>query len=293
MFLQHRSPKLPGTICTTLPITKQRDMLSFAVDSWGDYYCDKDYFVKRSDLNQCYLMYTFSGIGSIEYMGRKHLLLPGHVFLIDCRNYQYYRTEEEPWHFFWVHLEGKASFDYVKIYNANEIYPLNLKSNNLIPNYLNSLAQFTDHFNLQNEREMSLLTHKILFELISIKESSTFSKKHGGYQKIMDEITNYIRGHFNETLTLERLADICHLSKYYFIKVFKSYTGQTPYDYILTCRLQQAQQLLINTSKTVYTIAQETGFSDDKAFIECFKKHFNQTPLQFRKQKVSDSNNHW
>jgi transcriptional regulator GlxA family with amidase domain len=121
-------------------------------------------------------------------------------------------------------------------------------------------------------------------DLINLKRTENFSSKYGSSRSKLNASLSYLQSHYKEALSIEQAAEICHLSKCYFIKVFKAYTGQTPYDYLLQLRLHQAQRLLVETSLSVGDIAQETGFNDDKNFIACFKNKIGQTPLQYRKQ---------
>ncbi len=63
----------------------------------------------------------------------------------------------------------------------------------------------------------------------------------------------------------------------------KEITGLTINDFILSIRLKKAAALLIHTNKTISQIAGDTGHSSSQYFSTLFKKQFNQTPSQYRK----------
>lgn len=52
--------------------------------------------------------------------------------------------------------------------------------------------------------------------------------------------------------------------------------------YVTLYRLKYAQELLANSSLSVNEIASQCGFGDSSYFIKVFRKHFNQTPSEYR-----------
>lgn len=95
----------------------------------------------------------------------------------------------------------------------------------------------------------------------------------------------YISKNYAQTITLEKLADLCGLSSNYFSALFKEQVGETYIDYLTNCRLEQAQKQLISTRKTVREITDEIGYIDDKYFRKLFKKRYGMTPSQYRNKK--------
>lgn len=56
----------------------------------------------------------------------------------------------------------------------------------------------------------------------------------------------------------------------------------TPHQYLLQVRIGHAKLLLVSTERTVAETGEVVGFSGCSIFIEAFKKHTGQTPLEFR-----------
>ena len=265
------------------PISKQTALLPLTISGMGHYKCDPTYYTLRKGQDNFLLLYTISGAGRILYEEKEHILLPGQVFVMDCRKEQYYGTYEDHWNFLWIHFQGKCAPDYTELLNAEDSIPLALSGKISFPDYYDRLQALGHHFDLQKELQASLLLQELMTDLINLKRTENFSSKYGSSRSKLNASLSYLQSHYKEALSIEQAAEICHLSKCYFIKVFKAYTGQTPYDYLLQLRLHQAQRLLVETSLSVGDIAQETGFNDDKNFIACFKKKIGQTPLQYRK----------
>lgn len=85
----------------------------------------------------------------------------------------------------------------------------------------------------------------------------------------------------NPTLSNITLAEKAGISEVYLRKLFLSYCGITPKQYILESRIREAKQLLVDTPFTVTSIAQDCGFSSVYHFCRAFKKRTGMTPMQY------------
>ena len=85
-----------------------------------------------------------------------------------------------------------------------------------------------------------------------------------GYQ-----IISYISNHFQESLTLERIARELHFNKYYISRVNR-------------LRLDYAARLLRETDQSITDIWQEAGFESQKTFNRTFLSCYRMTPSGYR-----------
>ena len=65
--------------------------------------------------------------------------------------------------------------------------------------------------------------------------------------------------------------------------LFKAQTGRTPNDYLQRLRIEQAQEQLTQTDRTVTEIALATGFSSGQYFSTVFARYMGVSPTDFRK----------
>lgn len=93
----------------------------------------------------------------------------------------------------------------------------------------------------------------------------------------------YISEHIGENLSVNELAQMCHMSYSYFAKTFHKLYGQSCKEYMEYLRLTKAEKLLLFTDYDLNYISEETGFADCSHFIRVFKKKYEMTPKQFRK----------
>lgn len=99
---------------------------------------------------------------------------------------------------------------------------------------------------------------------------------------------DYIMQHLEEEISIEDVADYCHLSKYYFSRVFKSETGESIYAFIKRLKMEQsAFKLKVEKDKLITDIGYDYGYSPSN-YSSVFKKHNNISPVKFRKGKYAE-----
>ncbi|ULO07108.1 response regulator [Paenibacillus sp. 19GGS1-52] len=86
------------------------------------------------------------------------------------------------------------------------------------------------------------------------------------------------------------VADVANMSRTYFSQSFKGVTGKAFQDYVKELRLYKARQLLLQSSKPIYSIAQQVGFKDEKYFSKMFQKQYGLLPSAYRAQNPLQQN---
>ena len=104
------------------------------------------------------------------------------------------------------------------------------------------------------------------------------------YNKISSIIT-YIDSHLENKLTLDLLSSNFFISKYYMETLFKSTTGLTVNEYIITKRILRAKELL-KKNLTVTLVSEMTGFNNYSHFIRTFTKMVHISPKQYSKKAI-------
>lgn len=104
-----------------------------------------------------------------------------------------------------------------------------------------------------------------------------------GREERIVEIINDIQSDY-KNVTLEDLAEKYQLSKPYLSKYIKEKAGMTFQDVVKKERMKKARALLRETNRTVESIAAEVGYENSEHFNRLFKKTYDMTPVQYRKQ---------
>ena len=98
----------------------------------------------------------------------------------------------------------------------------------------------------------------------------------------INKVTSYIAQHYSEAISMEYLASLIHLDKYYFIKYFKKKTGVTPQQYLIHKRIREAQTLLESVDLPIKEIAYMVGYANTTHFVSSFTKIVGVSPAQYR-----------
>ena len=100
----------------------------------------------------------------------------------------------------------------------------------------------------------------------------------------MKLILKYIENHYMDKITIEDMANEVGVSQSHFMKYFKNTMGTSFIDYLNEYRLTMASRLLLSSDSSILAIAEEVGFENLSYFNRIFKKRFDQTPREYRKQ---------
>ncbi|MBB4349418.1 helix-turn-helix domain-containing protein [Aliirhizobium cellulosilyticum] len=98
-------------------------------------------------------------------------------------------------------------------------------------------------------------------------------------------VTQYIEENLSNIIRIEDLADLVRLSPGYFTTTFKTAFGISPYQYIISQRLDMAKYLLQNTNLPLCEIAIDCGLSDQSHLCNLFRRTFGMSPSKWRKRQ--------
>lgn len=139
------------------------------------------------------------------------------------------------------------------------------------------------------ESEMNLLNgaEKIAEELaVWAKQKQEVPSEIGAAIEQMEE---YIRKHYTETINLAELAEKYHFNHSYMTRLFKKLKGHTPMKLINTLRMDDAKEMLKNNSISVREISETLGFADQHYFSRIFKETTGMTPKEYRAEYMNRS----
>ncbi len=103
---------------------------------------------------------------------------------------------------------------------------------------------------------------------------------------IVNNILSYIEKNLDEDLSLNRIEEEVHYSKFYINRLFAKETGCTIYKYIQKRRITEAARQLAGTCKPIAEIAQEAHYNSQQAFTLAFRQIYYCTPQEYRKNGV-------
>ena len=260
---------------TNIPSDTAR-ALYFYVQWTGHFVCKTDFHIHRSNMNSFELLFTVSGKGTLVYDGEAYTLSPGSVMFIDCTKPHEYYPLVDKWEFMYVHFNGCLSSSCYEHFSSLQKSPITTAPETA--EWFESVVKLVEASGA--EELHSDMIYRIMMKLISTAGTR------GGDDyptSLIKETLSYIAKNFTESISVDDLAGLSHMSRSHFTVFFKENTGISPHLYINKYRVNVAKRALYTTNKTISEIALECGFQDSSSFIRVFKRLEGISPLAYRK----------
>ena len=138
--------------------------------------------------------------------------------------------------------------------------------------YIRRVELMTDHDGILNLQYNMLIEFTEQVEKLRRGEHVT---------KLSLDVSNYVRHHLSEPVSVEKMAKEFFLSRPYLSAKFKRETGLTLTDYILGEKTEEAKRLIRYTDKSLPAIGSYLGFSSQSHFIRVFRKYSGVNPGEY------------
>lgn len=149
---------------------------------------------------------------------------------------------------------------------------------------LRELAQYLLQLNLTEDADIEFLRQAYLTAIVG--EFLFMARKTCTTDLFISKVRKFIYNNISDKISIESLAKHVNMSKFHFIRKYKSFTGITPMEEVRRIRLNEARNLITATELPLKVIAFTTGFSDEYIFSKNFKKVFGRPPGSYR-QKIA------
>lgn len=95
-------------------------------------------------------------------------------------------------------------------------------------------------------------------------------------------VTDYIREHLDQDLTLAHLGAVVYMSPFHFARLFQRSTGLPPHRYVVRARIDHAAELLASAAPSIAQISRMVGFRTPSHFSTVFRRITGMTPHEHR-----------
>ena len=162
----------------------------------------------------------------------------------------------------------------------------NLDASKEIIDYLFKLVTAHEKNNLLDAHIIVLKIIKILAEKLIVDGFYIKEKHDDESYELVISIIKYINQHYQQKITLDKLALITNYNKSYLSNIFKKKTGITIFEYLRNVRLEHCLSDLKYKNNTIVEIALNNGFANIQIFNRIFKEIYKITPKQYRKNNI-------
>ena len=130
-------------------------------------------------------------------------------------------------------------------------------------------------------------THKVIGIAGITRELAEAATTFLPYQE-MNLVIEFINKHYQDTIQIETLANLCGLSISRFEKKFKEIFNINPNRFIIRFRITKACQALTHTQHNISFIAHDVGFYDHSHFSKAFHKIIGIYPGEYRRRHLAN-----
>lgn len=115
-------------------------------------------------------------------------------------------------------------------------------------------------------------------ELLFPNNTNALKTNHPVVQRVIKDINRF----YASEISLKKTAISLNMSESHLSRLIKQELNTNFRDLLLATRIRESKKLLIETNRSIETIAKQVGYSSAISFDRQFKKHENMTPSRFR-----------
>ena len=233
-----------------------------------------------------YLMhYCLSGRGIYQAQGIRYEIGPGEGFLILPGERSSYQADlEDPWSHVWVGFTGSKSTDYLKYCGLDREHRTYQCAQS---QQLEACVETMLRFDTAGAGNHLLLLGELysFLGLVAQSAKNTVRRSRDTGSEYVELAAEYIRNHFQEDLTVAKLAQYVGLNRSYLTTVFQNTIHMSPQQYLMRFRMERAAQMLQQGKLAIGEVARSCGYPDPLTFSKAFKRTLGVTPSQYRRAR--------
>ena len=253
----------------------------------------KDVELHHHDFHELYFLISGDVTYTIE--SRQYHVMPGDLLLISPQELHQIciRPDMAAYERFvlWVDPQLLSRISTPLSDLTAHLGPDHPKHSNLLrlkPEESEHIRQLFDQLWQESEEEKygaDLLRQSLLIQLL-VSINRLAADPDGYYEEVthankaVSKVVDYINLHYNEPLSLDKLAELVYVSKYHLSHEFNRQVGTSVYRYIQKKRLQIARQLL-GQGKRPNEVYAMCGFSDYAGFYRAFRAEYQISPREY------------
>lgn len=255
-----------------------KDLFGISIVSAGHIFAQQGRTIMRPGGRKDYLLFYVA-------KGSEHLFLDSEIELTEG-SFVIFRPFEKQMHiqksskiseFYFVHFNAPKDFDLFGFKSSFAYF--NKPSSKVIDLFEEMIKELQS-----KEPAYEQICASKLFNIAYLLRRKYEKSSNPQYSDKISFVIQKMNKDYQKNYSLDEYAQMCCMSKYHFLRVFKSVTGCSPIEYRNSIRLEHAKDLLCDTDNTISEISLNVGYTSNAYFCNAFKLKFNISPSEFRKK---------
>ena len=261
--------------------------LSFQLESITKSKYDSDWHSTLHTHPFTELFYVVDGKGEFNIQGQRFPVKPNDFVII---NPQVEHTElsspDEPLEYIVLGINGLSFSNLTPVSEGGHPFSFfNLRDEQKdILRYLNAMVQEATSQSMSYELVCHNLLEILLIKILRHQHFDLEVDKQSKATKDISFIKHYLETYYHESIQLEDLASMTHLSRFYISHSFKKEIGMSPMEYLIDIRIKESKILLRTTNYSISQVADIVGFTTPTYFSKQFRKSTGISPTDYREQ---------
>ncbi|QQO09179.1 AraC family transcriptional regulator [Breznakiella homolactica] len=227
-------------------------------------------------VREYYLIHFITrGKGIFIRNGIEHSLSDNSLFLIRPGERTYYAADKaDPWSYIWIGFDGEASGGLLA-----EAGFTDAQCTGRFPRVRHIFEEIAEIRDQEAATEL-LLTAKIYEFLGRCAGAGQAVRSYPGYHAA--RACDFIRTNYASRIRITELAELLHLDRHYFTRIFRQEQGCTPKEFLIGIRMVRAAELLCSGTLSIQEVARSVGYGDPLLFSRIFRKKYGVSPREYR-----------
>jgi len=261
--------------------------LSFQLESITKSKYDSDWHSTLHTHPFTELFYVVDGKGEFNIQGQRFPVKPNDFVII---NPQVEHTElsspDEPLEYIVLGINGLSFSNLTPVSEGGHPFSFfNLRDEQKdILRYLNAMVQEATSQSMSYELVCHNLLEILLIKILRHQHFDLEVCKQSKATKDISFIKHYLETYYHESIQLEDLASMTHLSRFYISHSFKKEIGMSPMEYLIAIRIKESKILLRTTNYSISQVADIVGFTTPTYFSKQFRKSTGISPTDYREK---------
>ena len=256
--------------------------LPFVARSTGKYREGKGFSYFREGFDAYCLFLTVSGAGEVIYRGETKRIERGDMIFVSSGLPGHTRSLTDDWRFCFVNVAGSYCKLFEELWNEGGLTVIRPR---VAAHYTELMERISDELrraDLLGDLNLNRLITELLTDALQEKYEDGEQRLRQTYPVWVQETVDILSDRCAEELRVSELAARFYMEQNSFTRRFKKYTGKTPKEYQMECRMERARHLIAESGMSLSEIAASCGFGSHSFFSKVFKQLYGVTPTEYR-----------